>query len=174
MSTERDDLLDLLHHHRDLFRVTVRDLSDDDARSRPTVSELSLGGLVKHVTGVERQWADFIMHGPASQPDFDWANVDWSNPPAAVLEYQNGFRMTEDETLDGLLAAYDEVAAATDELVRTVDLDARQLLPKAPWHEPGSSWSARRVFAHIVAETAQHAGHADILRETIDGQKSMG
>lgn len=174
MTTERDDLLDLLHHHRNLFRTTVRDLSDDDARSRPTVSELSLGGLVKHVTSVERQWAEFIVDGAAERPDVDWENVDWSNPPAAVLEYQNAFRMTEEETLAELVAAYDAVAAATDELVRTVDLDARHELPKAPWHEPGSSWSARRVVGHIVAETAQHAGHADILRETIDGQKSMG
>ncbi|MCB8958398.1 MAG: DinB family protein [Nocardioides sp.] len=172
MTSERDDLLDLLHHHRDLFRFTVRGLSDEAARSRPTVSELTLGGLVKHVTSVEKTWADFVVDGPAPQPD--WANIDWSNPPAEVLAHQDGFRMREDETLEGLLAAYDEVAAATDELVRTVDLDARQPLPTAPWFEPGATWSARRVFTHVVAETAQHAGHADILRETIDGQKSMG
>lgn len=174
MTTERDDILDLLRKHRDLFRFTVRGLSDDDARSRPTVSELSLGGLVKHVAAVEKNWADFVVNGPAVQPDVDWANIDWSNPPEAVVEYQNGFRMLEHETLEGLLAAYDEVAAATDELVRTVDLDSRHDLPQAPWFEPGASWSARRAFTHIVAETAQHAGHADILRETIDGQKSMG
>ncbi|MCB0896409.1 MAG: DinB family protein, partial [Nocardioidaceae bacterium] len=165
MTSERDDLLDLLHHHRDLFRFTVRGLSDEAARSRPTVSELTLGGLVKHVTSVEKTWADFVVDGPAPQPD--WANIDWSNPPAEVLAHQDGFRMREDETLEGLLAAYDEVAAATDELVRTVDLDARQPLPTAPWFEPGATWSARRVFTHVVAETAQHAGHADILRETI-------
>lgn len=169
MTSERDDLLDLLHHHRDLFRFTVRGLSDEAARSRPTVSELTLGGLVKHVTSVEKTWADFVVDGPAPQPD--WANIDWSNPPAEVLAHQDGFRMREDETLEGLLAAYDEVAADTDELVRTVDLDARQPLPTAPWFEPGATWSARRVFTHVVAETAQHAGHADILRETIDGQK---
>lgn len=172
MTSERDDLLDLLHHHRDLFRFTVRGLSDEAARSRPTVSELTLGGLVKHVTSVEKTWADFVVDGPAPQPD--WANIDWSNPPAEVLAHQDGFRMRDDETLEGLLAAYDEVAADTDELVRTVDLDARQPLPTAPWFEPGATWSARRVFTHVVAETAQHAGHADILRETIDGQKSMG
>ena len=59
-------------------------------------------------------------------------------------------------------------------LVATVDLDRVQLLPVAPWHEPGSAWSVRRALAHIVAETAQHAGHADIIREAIDGAKSMG
>ncbi|WP_395657872.1 DinB family protein [Nocardioides sp.] len=171
---ERQDLLDALHHHRDLFRFTVRDLSDDAARSRPTVSALSLGGLIKHVTAVEKNWADFVVDGPAPQPDVDWADIDWSNPPEAVRQHQEGFVMLEHETLAGLLAAYDEVAAATDELVRTVDLDARQPLPAAPWFEPGASWSARRVFVHILAETSQHAGHADILRETIDGQKSMG
>ena len=173
-NSERDDLLDLLHKHRDLFRFTVRGLSDDAARSRPTVSELSLGGLVKHVTAVERTWADFTVNGPAEQPDVDWANIDWSNPPPEVRAYQDGFRLLEHETLAGVLKEYDEVAAATDELVRTVDLDERHPLPQAPWFEPGASWSNRRVFTHIAVETAQHAGHADILRETIDGQKSMG
>ena len=175
-TTERDDLLDLLHKHRDLFRFTVRDLSDEAARSRPTVSALSLGGLIKHVTSVEDTWAAFIVDGPAAQPDVDWANIDWTNPPPAVQAYTDGFRMLEDETLAGLLAAYDEVAEATDALLTNpnLDLDARQPLPAQPWFEPGASWSARRVFTHIVAETAQHAGHADILRETIDGRKSMG
>lgn len=173
-TSERTDLLDALHKHRDLFRHTVAGLTDDLAASRPTISELCLGGLVKHVTAVEGQWCDFITDGPAAQPDVDWASIDWSHPPAEVIAYQNGFRMVEGETLAGLLAAYDEVAATTDELLRHVDLDARQPLPAAPWNPPGATWSARRVFVHLVAETAQHAGHADILRETIDGQKSMG
>jgi len=54
------------------------------------------------------------------------------------------------------------------------DLDASQPLPSAPWFEPGARWSARRVFLHIIAETSQHAGHADIIRESLDGAKSMG
>lgn len=170
---ERADLLDSLTKHRALFRHTVAGLTDEQARLTPTVSTLSLGGLVKHVSAVERQWAQFVTDGPADS-HIDWANVDWSNPPPEVQAYADGFRMTESETLQGLLAAYDEVAAATDELVRTTDLDARQPLPAAPWFEPGASWSARRVFLHMVAETSQHAGHADIIRETIDGQKSMG
>ena len=83
--------------------------------------------------------------------------------------------MTEGETLEGLLDRYAEVAAHTDQLVATLpDLDAAQPLPEAPGFEPGRSWSARRVVLHIVAETAQHAGHADILREALDGRKTMG
>jgi uncharacterized damage-inducible protein DinB len=173
-SQERADLLDVLHKHRGLFLRTVAGLSEEQARRRPTVSELSLGGLVKHVTACELEWAAFITVGRASSPDIDWANVDWSNPPPEVQRYADGFRMLEGETLAGLVEAYGAAAAATDELVRTVDLDGMQLLPEAPWFAPGASWSARRVFAHVLAETAQHAGHADILRETIDGQKSMG
>jgi uncharacterized damage-inducible protein DinB len=173
-AAERADLVDVLRKHRTLFRRTLEGLTDEQARLTPTVSALSLGGLVKHVAATEQHWASFIVDGPAPPPDIDWANVDWANPPPHVQQYADGFRMLEDETLAALLAQYRAVAAATDDLVLTADLDARQPLPEAPWFEPGGSWSARRVFMHIVAETAQHAGHADILRETIDGQKSMG
>jgi putative radical SAM enzyme (TIGR03279 family) len=76
-----------------------------------------------------------------------------------------------DDTLAGILDEYDRVAARTDELVRTLpDLDLSQELPAAPWFPPGARWTARRVFVHIVAETSQHAGHADIIREQIDGR----
>jgi hypothetical protein len=83
--------------------------------------------------------------------------------------------MEEDETLEGLLAAYDDVADRTDQLVSSLpSLDASHPLPEAPWFPPGARWSARRALLHIVAETAQHAGHADIIRESIDGAKTMG
>jgi Protein of unknown function (DUF664) len=171
---ERADLLETLQKHRTLFRFTVQGMTDEQARTRSTVSELTLGGLVKHVAATEKHWAQFATDGPAPTQDIDWANVDWSNPPPEVAAYADGFRMLESETLAGLLEEYDAVAAATDALVATIDLDHRQPLPKAPWFPPGATWSARRVFLHIVAETCQHAGHADIIREAIDGQKSMG
>ncbi len=175
MTTERDDILDLLRKHRELFLYTVRDLTDEQAAATPTVSALCLGGLVKHVTAVEKNWADFVVNGPAEQPDVDWANIDWSNPPAEVLEHQNGFRMVEGETpWPACSRRTTRSLPPPTTCVATVDLDARHPLPEAPWFEAGASWSARRAFLHIAAETAQHAGHADIIRETIDGQKSMG
>jgi hypothetical protein len=83
--------------------------------------------------------------------------------------------MTDDETVAALLERYEETARATDELIMTLpSLDVSHPLPDAPWYERGASWSARRVLLHILAETAQHAGHADIIRETIDGARSMG
>jgi hypothetical protein len=88
--------------------------------------------------------------------------------------WMDGFRMVPGETLAGLLAEYERVARRTDELVAAQpDLDAEWPLPEAPWFEPGT-WSIRRAVLHILAETAQHAGHADIIRETLDGAKTMG
>ena len=75
------------------------------------------------------------------------------------------------ETLADVLTRYEHVAARTDELVATLpDLSATQPLPEAPWHEAGATHTVRRVLIHVIAETTQHAGHADILRETLDGQ----
>jgi hypothetical protein len=96
----------------------------------------------------------------AASDDGDWAGK---------------FRMLEGETLAGLLDRYAEVARKTTEIVASLpDLNVAQALPEAPWFEAGASWSARRVLLHLIAETAQHAGHADIIRESLDGQKSMG
>ncbi|WP_205470959.1 DinB family protein [Nocardioides sp. SYSU D00038] len=174
LDPERADLLDTLHKHRALFRFTAQGITDVQAAERTTVSELTLAGLVKHVTATERMWADFIVDGPAELPQIDWDAIDWTNPPPEVRAYQDAFRMVEGETLAGLLDDYDAVAARTDELVRTLpDLDASQPLPAAPWFPEGARWSARRVLLHLIAETTQHAGHADIIRESLDGQRSM-
>jgi uncharacterized damage-inducible protein DinB len=173
-SGERADLLASLQRHRGFLRVTVQGLTDDQARKHTTVSELTLGGLIKHVAATERMWAGFIVDG-SSGPEIDWENIDWQNPPALIAEWREEHRMGDDETLAGLLARYDEVAARTDRLVAELpDLDTAYPLPKAPWFEPGASWTVRRALLHIIAETAQHAGHADIIRESLDGQKTMG
>ncbi|MGV3759301.1 MAG: DinB family protein [Actinomycetota bacterium] len=165
LATERADLLDALATHRDLFRFTVQGLTDEQAALTPTTSELCLGGLIKHVTRMESRWHGFITDGPAAM----------ALTEDSYAEHAASFRMLPGETLAGLLERFDEVTARTDELIRTLpDLDASQPLPEAPWFEPGARWTARRVFAHILAEMTQHAGHADILREAIDGQKTMG
>jgi hypothetical protein len=83
--------------------------------------------------------------------------------------------MADEETLEDLVGRYEAAAQLTDALIVALpSLDVSHPLPQAPWFEPGARWSARRALIHIVAETAQHAGHADIIRETIDGAKSMG
>lgn len=167
LTAEREDLLETLAAHRHFLRHTVRGLTDDQARLRPTASELTLGGLVKHVAHQEAGWVRFVLEGPAA--------IATPTDEAGFQKWADEFVLRDDETLEGVLAEYAEIAARTDELVRTIpDLDAAHPLPEAPWFPPGAVRSARRVFLHIVAETAQHAGHADILRETLDGQKTMG
>jgi len=161
LSQERADLIETLRIHRYFLKFTVQNLTDEQARLTPTASALSLGGLIKHVSHTEKGWYEFATNTPGSMAggEEDWADA---------------FTMREDETLADLLAEYDAVAARTDELAATADLDVSYPLPPEPWFEPGATRSVRRVLMHIVAETAQHAGHADIIRETIDGQKTMG
>ena len=166
VTAERADLLESLAKHRYFLAYTVQGLTDEQARLRPTVSELTLGGLLKHVIGTERTWADFMVTGPTVFPAFDESTAE---------EWAKEFVMGPGETLAGLLAEQTAVAQRTDELIRTLpSLDAAHPLPEAPWFTPGARWSARRVVLHLIAEIAQHAGHADVLREAIDGQKSMG
>jgi uncharacterized damage-inducible protein DinB len=162
ITRERADLLETLGTHRGFLRYTVRDLTDEQAVRRTTVSELCLGGLIKHVASTEEGWMRFAVGGAeAMQSD--------------AVDYFGQFQMAEGETLAGLLDRYAEVARRTDELVATLpDLDLAHPLPEAPWFEPGKAWSVRRVLLHIIAETSQHAGHADIIREALDGSKTMG
>ena len=167
-SGERADLLATLAEHRHFLRFTTRDLGDEQAGRRTTAGELCLGGLIKHVTAAERSWTDFIVGGSAMRDFADMTEDDWARRA-------DEFRLLPGETLAGVLADYAEVADRTDALVASLpDLDATRPLPKAPWFEPGACWSARRVLLHIIAETAQHAGHADIIRESLDGARSMG
>ncbi|QEU94074.1 DinB family protein [Streptomyces kanamyceticus] len=165
---ERADLLATLAQHRRSLRFTTRDLTDEQAGRRTTASELCLGGLVKHVTSVERVWAAFIQEGPSALGGVtDMTEEDWARRA-------DEFRLLPGETLTGVLTAYEEVALHTDELVRSVpDLGASHPLPDAPWSEPGTRWSVRRVLLHVIGETAQHAGHADVIRESLDGAQSM-
>jgi uncharacterized damage-inducible protein DinB len=169
LTGERADIARTLARHRYLLLQTTRGMSDEQAALRSTVSELSLGGIIKHLTGVERRWASFIVQGPSAMGGGDW------DDPDRMQAFLDSFKMLPGETLAGLLAAYDAVARETQKLIADLeDLDATQPLPEAPWYEKGERWSARRVLLHVLAETAQHAGHADIIREAIDGAKTMG
>jgi uncharacterized damage-inducible protein DinB len=160
---EYADLLETLATHRYFLRFTVRDLTDEQAAQRTTASSLCLGGLIKHVASTEQKWMSFVLGGAeamAAGGDGPWAG---------------NFEMLDSDTLAGLLDRYAEVAQRTTEIVASLaDLDASHPLPEAPWFEPGASWSARRVLLHLIAETAQHAGHADIIRESLDGARTMG
>ncbi|MBP8534175.1 DinB family protein [Streptomyces sp. MK37H] len=178
---ERADLLAELATARSALTKTVRELGDEQAGERPTVSTLCLGGLIKHVAAIEEGWLRFVLEGPSAMrydlPDgVTWADLAAGTAreiPQWAIDNQNNFQMLPGETLAGILQRYEEVATRSEEIITAVpDLSATHPLPEAPWNEPGAAHSVRRVLMHVIAETAQHAGHADIIRESLDGQKS--
>ncbi|MEV5535669.1 DinB family protein [Saccharopolyspora shandongensis] len=178
---ERADLLTALATARSALINATRGLSDEQAGDRPTASALCLGGLIKHVASMEEQWMRFALDGPSAMrfdlPDgVTWADMAAGTAreiPQWAIDHQNDFRMLPGETLAGVIERYEQVAARSEEIIAAVpDLSATHPLPEAPWNEPGAVHSVRRVLVHVIAETTQHAGHADILRETLDGQTS--
>lgn len=175
---ERADLIADLAEARGALIRTVHGLSDEQIAERPTVSALCLGGLIKHVTSTEEGWLNFVVDGPSAM-SFDLPDgVTWEDfaagtahtYPQWAIDRQADFQVLPGETLAGILARYEEVAARTEKLVAGLpDLSVTHPLPDVPWNEPGAVRSARRVLIHVIAETTQHTGHADILREAIDG-----
>ncbi|MFG1888933.1 DinB family protein [Micromonospora sp. NPDC049051] len=181
LDPERADLLAALATARTTLTGTVRGLTDEQIGQRPTVSTLCLGGLIKHVAAMEQAWLRFVVEGPSAMsfalPDgVTWADITAGTArevPQWLVEHEAGFRMLPGETLSGILADYAQVATRTEETVAAVaDMSATHPLPPAPWHDATAVLSVRGVLMHVIAETAQHAGHADILRESLDGQRS--
>jgi uncharacterized damage-inducible protein DinB len=151
---EKKLLLGYLQQQRDGLRFAAYGLTDEQARLQPTAGTLSIGGLVKHVARTERGWMDDVLQRP-SRDGFD---------------YQDSFTLRPDETLAGVLAELDQVAADTEAIIERVSLDDVVPVPDAPWFPKDvESWSVRWVLLHLVEEIARHAGHADIVRESIDG-----
>ena len=121
-----------------------------------TVSSLSLLSLVKHSAIWERRWFQVIVADrrfPGEWPEVQSAGVDPT------------FRLTEEDTVETVVADYREQIAASQGILGSFDLDA-----PCPWPEMANQ-NLRWVALHMIEETARHAGHADIIRETIDGTR---
>jgi uncharacterized damage-inducible protein DinB len=159
---ERQGLLAFLAQQRYVLRLAAHGLTDDQARAVPAASALSVGGLVKHTAASERGWIDVMLQRPGGD--------------GGVEEYLANFRLGPDETLSGVLDLYDQVARDTEEAVAGIeDLGRPVPVPKGvPWFpQDVDAWSVRWVLLHLIEETARHAGHADIIRESIDGASAM-
>jgi uncharacterized damage-inducible protein DinB len=155
VTDERDSLKAFLDQVRLQLRLTAFGLTDEQARAAPTASSISVGAVIKHVAFVEHSWMNTVEGKPRD---------DWS-------AYQDAWTMGPDETLSGILAGYDEAIARTDAVVAAHDLDHPVPVPKGvPWFpQDVEAWSVRWVVMHLVQETARHTGHADIVREQVDG-----
>lgn len=158
---EKLDLLHILADQRNLLRLTVSGITDEQARERSTVSELTLGALIKHVANAEATTIGRIVDRDEN------ATVDMG-------ELEDAYTMKPDDTLAGILQDFAAVAARTERVIADLNLDDMIPLPTAPW-APERQWcSARRLVLHLIREIAHHSGHADIIRESIDGATTMG
>jgi hypothetical protein len=155
---ERANLLAYLEQQRNGIRLTAFGLTDNQARATPTTSVLSVGGLIKHVTATERSWMNDILQR-------NQAGADES-------QYGDGFTMGPDETLHDILSDNELCGRETAAIVADIsDLAQAVPVPKdVPWFPKDvDSWEVRWVLLHLIEELARHAGHADIIREHIDG-----
>jgi Protein of unknown function (DUF664) len=124
-------------------------LSDEQAVSHPTVSEFCMLTLVKHVAHTERRWF---------QLEIAWRDVPGLWPPPDDSE----FRLEPGDTVASIRALYEGIIAENQQILdEVVDLDS--VSPHA--------LNRRWVLLHLIEELARHAGHADLIRESIDGQK---
>jgi len=155
---ERGALLAFLEEQRGGIRRSLLGLTDEQAAAKPSVSELSLGGLLKHVAEVEQSW---IARAKGEEPAVRREPSNW----------HECFALVGDETVESQLAYWEKVAAETEAFARSVpSLDETFPLPDQPWFPPEGRVSVRWVLLHLIRETARHAGHADIIRESLDGK----
>lgn len=163
VADERDGLLAYLAQQRCALRATAYGLTDDQARMSTTASDLTVGGVIKHVAAAERGWIDTVLQrNEAAHHDY--------------AAYLANFRLQPGETLAGVLDLYEEAAATTEEVIAGIaDLGQAVPVPQGvPWFpDDVEAWSVRWVLLHLIEETARHAGHADIVRECLDGASAV-
>lgn len=161
---ERQAIIAFLGQQQRGLRTTAYGLTDEQARSTPSASGLSIGGLLKHVTSGQTSWIERVVAAPG-QPAPDQRS-DAERAAAHHAEFQLG----EDEPLNDVLDAFDRANAHTLDVIQHADLDAAVPVPEAPWFPKDvEAWSVRWVLFHLLEEIARHAGHADLIRESIDG-----
>lgn len=165
IADERAGLIQYLKAQHYAFHAVTFGLTDDQARATPTASALSIGAIIKHVTSCQKGWMERVAAAP------DLTARDQRPMQEQEADYEGQFLMREDETLAGILATFDAGNAEAIALIESVDLAEAVPIPQdVPWFPKDiSAWSVRWVLFHMIEELARHAGHADIIRETIDG-----
>ncbi|WP_030891063.1 MULTISPECIES: DinB family protein [Streptomyces] len=154
---ERGALLAYLRAQRGAVRRALHGLTEEQARSAPSASAISLSGVLKHLTFVEELWLRVFVDDPL--PDEEKKRLR-----------EASFTPGPDETVEHLLERSERAAAELEKAaLAQPSLDDTFVIPPAPWFE-GGRYSWRWGLLHLIEEYARHAGHADIVRETIDGK----
>ncbi|WP_278234550.1 DinB family protein [Isoptericola sp. AK164] len=160
---EATTLRAFLDYHRDTLRRKTSRLTDVQLRTPLAPSTMTLGGLLKHLAHVESVWVAVRLRGGDHLPPFD--TVDWSDDP------DWDWHSAADDTGDALRALYDRTVAAVDGLLdAALATDGLEQLSVREDRHGGGSFSLRWILVHLVEEYAGHNGHADLLREALDGQ----
>ncbi|MGC5166645.1 DinB family protein [Luteimicrobium sp. DT211] len=159
---EAETLLGFLAYHRDTLRWKTSGLDAVDLRRPLAPSSMTLGGLLKHLAYVEDNWWRVVWLG--SEPSEPWAAVDWSQD--RDWEWHSAAADSPEE----LRAGFDAAVARSDAIVAAAlasgGLDATSA--GADRHT-GERFTLRWIVVHLVEEYARHNGHADLLRENVDG-----
>ncbi|WP_138760109.1 DinB family protein [Modestobacter altitudinis] len=158
MSDLKDDLLGYLQRGRDVVAWKLEGASEYDVRRPLTPTGTNLLGLVKHLAAVDAGYLGEVFGRPFPEP-FPWIEDD-AEPEADMWA-------TADESREELVALYRRVWAHGDATVAALDLEATGLVPW--WPEERRHPTLQRVLVHLIAETHRHAGHADVVRELVDG-----
>ncbi|MDQ1009233.1 putative damage-inducible protein DinB [Streptomyces sp. V4I23] len=164
---ERGALLSFVEAQRGAIRRSVLGLTEEQAASRPSASELSLSGLLKHVAEMELNWLRMAQQKPGAPP----RRSSGGERQRSEETWGDSFRLVDGETIDATLTFWASVSKETAEFVRSVpSLDDTFPLPPAPWFPKDGRVSMRWLLLHLVEEIARHAGHADVIRESLDGK----
>jgi hypothetical protein len=161
MSDLKGDLLVYLQRGREAVVWKLEGASELDVRRPLTPTGTNLLGLVKHLASVDAGYLGEVFGRPFPEP-LPWAEDDDVNADMWA---------TAEESREELVALYRRVWAHGDETVAALDLDATGLVPW--WPEERRHPTLSRVLVHLTAETHRHAGHADIVRELVDGAAGM-
>ena len=153
-------LREFLDHYRATIRLQASGLTDEQLAQTHGPSDLTLGGMLKHLAGVEDYWFTYCLAGKdVIEP---WKSADWESDDD--WDWHSAADDTHAE-LDGLLVT--AIARSDAELDAALERgDLNQLLTRK--RERGTA-TLRWLLIHMVAEYSRHAGHADLIRESIDG-----
>lgn len=161
-SGERDVLRTFLSQQFGQARSSVYGLTDEQLDLTPSASAFSLSGLLHHLIDVADGWGALLAAAP-----------DRPSEGAGTADDGHDRSAQERLTAEVLLTRFDRAAAELDRAVAAVDLDIHVCRPEGAWFpEELTGWQARWVITHLIAEVARHAGHADIIRESLDGKQS--
>ena len=143
------------------IRAAVYGLTEEQASARPCRSALSIIGIIKHTADGMRS----VVRTLEADMNVDPFTAD------SVARYMSGFALVEGETVQDVLAEFDDARVDYLAAIRAADPDAETVSPPAPWAGRPESrpMRLRYYLVHQVEEMARHAGHADIIREQIDG-----